>query len=75
VKKGKSKMDLAHQLMDDIHRFKKSHNLARLVMVWCGSTEKYQTATAVHQSIAAFEKGLEQDSPDISPARSMPTRP
>lgn len=69
VKKGKSKMDLAQQLVDDIRKFKKAHNLARLVMVWCGSTEKFQVATAVHQSVAAFEKGLEQDSPDISPSQ------
>ena len=69
VKKGTSKMDLAKQLMADIAHFKKKNNCARLVMVWCGSTEKYQKAAAVHQSVAAFEKGLEQDSPDISPSQ------
>jgi len=69
VKKGKSKMDLARQLMADIANFKKANGLARLVMVWCGSTEKYQVATAVHQSVASFEAGLESDSPDISPSQ------
>jgi myo-inositol-1-phosphate synthase len=69
TKKGKSKMDLARQLIDDIAQFKKSHDLARCVMVWCASTEKYQVAAAVHQSMAAFEKGLEEDSPDIAPSQ------
>ncbi len=69
VKKGKTKMDLAKQLMADIAQFKKKNNCARLVMVWCGSTEKYQKVAAVHQSVAAFEKGLENNSPDISPSQ------
>jgi len=59
VKKGKSKKDLAEQVRADIQTFKKAHNLSRLVMVWCGSTEVYLTESAVHQSIEAFEKGLE----------------
>jgi myo-inositol-1-phosphate synthase len=69
LKKGKTKKDLAQQLVDDIAQFKKKNNCARLVMVWCGSTEKYQTVAAVHQSLAAFEQGLEQNSPDISPSQ------
>ncbi|OGR90603.1 MAG: inositol-3-phosphate synthase [Elusimicrobia bacterium RIFCSPLOWO2_01_FULL_59_12] len=69
VKKGKSKMDLAQQLIADISKFKKSNNCSRLVMVWCGSTEKYQTASAVHQSLAAFEKGLRENSPNIAPSQ------
>jgi myo-inositol-1-phosphate synthase len=69
VKKGKTKMELAKQLMEDIARFKKEHGCSRLVMVWCGSTEKYQTINAVHKSLAAFEKGLEKNSPHISPSQ------
>ena len=69
VKTGSSKMDLAHHLMADIHQFKKSNRCDRLVMVWCGSTEKYQTQAAVHQSWAAFERGLQENSPDISPSQ------
>ncbi len=38
-------------------------------MVWCGSTEIYLTETAAHQSIAAFEKGLEEN--DLSIPSSM----
>jgi myo-inositol-1-phosphate synthase len=68
-KKGRNKMDLAKQLMDDIVRFKKSKSCDRIVMVWCGSTEKFQTLAPVHQSVAAFEKGLEESSSDIAPSQ------
>jgi myo-inositol-1-phosphate synthase len=59
VKKGKSKKDLSEQLIDDIRRFKDQNGCARLVMVWCGSTEVFLQESAVHQSLAAFERGLE----------------
>ena len=59
VKKGKNKKDLAEQLIADIRKFKADHNLDRLVMVWCGSTEVFLKEAPVHQSIAAFEQGLE----------------
>jgi myo-inositol-1-phosphate synthase len=68
VKKGKSKRDLAEQVSDDIARFKKEQGLARLVMVWCGSTEVYREAGAVHQTPSSFEKGLDESHPDILPS-------
>jgi myo-inositol-1-phosphate synthase len=69
IKKGKTKMELARQLMQDIAQFKKTNGCSRLVMVWCGSTEKYQKIEAVHKSLAAFERGLESNSPHISPSQ------
>jgi len=60
VKKGKNKRDLAEQLVADIRAFKEKHVCDRLVMVWCGSTEVYMKQTAVHATVASFEKGLEQ---------------
>ena len=68
VKKGKSKLDLANQVREDIRSFKKEKNCSRLVMVWCASTESYQDISAVHQSIAAFEKGLAESDLHISPS-------
>jgi len=68
VKKGKNKRDLAEQVVADIEAFKSKHGLARLVMVWCGSTEVYREAAPVHQSVEALEKGLEENSPDIPPS-------
>ena len=67
VKKGKNKLDLAQQLMVDIQNFKKT--VDRVVMIWCGSTEIFLEPSAVHESIAAFEKGLENDDPGIAPSQ------
>src|SRR5512145_3139922 len=68
VKKGKSKRDLADQVSADIARFKKEKGCDRLVMVWCGSTEVYRQASEVHQSLEAFEKGLDESHPDVLPS-------
>jgi myo-inositol-1-phosphate synthase len=65
IKAGKTKMDLAEQVMKDIEDFKKKSRAARLVMIWCASTEIYSKPTAVHESLAAFEKGLKSNHPDI----------
>jgi myo-inositol-1-phosphate synthase len=59
VKKGKNKRDLADQVRADIQKFKKDHGLARLVMVWCGSTEVYMTESPAHATVESFEKALE----------------
>ncbi|MGH9770792.1 MAG: inositol-3-phosphate synthase [Candidatus Acidiferrales bacterium] len=67
-KKGKNKLDLAEQVMEDIRAFKKSSNVSRMVMVWCGSTEAYMKPAAVHSSLAAFEEGLRRSSPLIAPS-------
>jgi myo-inositol-1-phosphate synthase len=68
VKKGKSKMDLAEQVRADIREFKKSSGAARLVTIWCGSTETFLEASAVHQTVKAFEKGLTQNDESIAPS-------
>ena len=65
VKKGKNKRDLAEQLIQDIRDFKSRNGLDRVVMVWCGSTEIFLEEAPVHQSLAAFEKGLENSDPAI----------
>ena len=67
VKKGKNKMDLANQVREDIRNFRKT--VDRVVMIWCGSTEIFLEPTAVHQSIEAFEKGLESDDIGIAPSQ------
>ncbi len=67
VKKGKNKMDLANQVREDIRNFRKT--VDRVVMIWCGSTEIFLEPTAVHQTIEAFEKGLESDDIGIAPSQ------
>ena len=68
VKRGKNQMELAEQLREDIRQFKKSSGADRLVMIWCGSTETFIEAGPVHQSFAAFEKGLRASDPGIAPS-------
>jgi myo-inositol-1-phosphate synthase len=68
LKSGKTKMDLAEQLIDDIKKFKKDNQLDRLVMVWCGSTETYIRASRVHSTLENFEGGLKDNHPEIAPS-------
>ena len=68
VKKGKTKMELAEALMEDIRRFKEENNCERLVMVWCGSTEVYTEASDVHSSVEKLEEGLRNNDPAIPPS-------
>ncbi len=68
VKKGKTKRELAEQLREDIRKFKKQHDCARLVLVWCASTEIFIEPGPAHQSLAAFEKAMEANDPSIAPS-------
>ena len=68
VKEGTTKFDLAKQLRQDIVSFKKAHNLSRMVVLWCGSTEIYLAPSDVHSDLAKFEKGMNDNHPDISPS-------
>ena len=63
-----TKADLARAVMDDIENFREAHDCARLVMVWCGSTEKYIMPGQVHETLAAFEAGLQDNDPSIYPS-------
>ncbi len=65
VKQGKTKKDLADQLIEDIHAFKTKHGCSRLVLIWCGSTEVYLKESAAHQSVEALERGLQENDPSI----------
>lgn len=65
VKQGKTKRELAEQVREDIQRFKAEHGLARLVLIWCGSTEIFMTESPAHTSLAAFEKALEANDESI----------
>ncbi|MHB1672611.1 MAG: inositol-3-phosphate synthase [Acidobacteriaceae bacterium] len=67
VKQGKNKRDLAEQLRADIREFRKKTD--RQVMIWCGSTEIFLHPSAVHDSVAAFEKGMEANDVNIAPSQ------
>src|SRR5499426_3144310 len=68
VKKGKTKMALAEQLMDEIAEFKKKNRLSRMVMVWCASTEVFIKPQPVHKTLAAFEKAMRENHKAIAPS-------
>jgi myo-inositol-1-phosphate synthase len=68
VKSGKSKAELAEQLIADIANFKRDHGLDRAVAVWCGSTEVYKQPGEVHSSLAKFERGLATSDENIAPS-------
>ncbi|HKP70334.1 MAG TPA: inositol-3-phosphate synthase, partial [Pyrinomonadaceae bacterium] len=68
VKAGKTKMELAEQLIDEIARFKLEKGCDRLVMVWAASTEIFLEESDVHRSLEAFERGLYDSDPAIAPS-------
>ena len=55
--------------MDDIRSFKERTGVARLQMIWCGSTEVYHEAAPVHATLKDFECGLQKNDPEISPSQ------
>jgi myo-inositol-1-phosphate synthase len=68
VKEGATLMDKAEALMRDIDAFADREKVDRIVMVWCASTEAFLEEKPVHQDLAAFEKGLKENDPDIPPS-------
>lgn len=61
-------MDLAGQLRQDIPNFRAEHDISRTVMIWCGSTEIYIEPSPVHENLEAFEEGLKNNDPVITPS-------
>src|SRR6476620_8041505 len=57
VKTGKTKMELAEQLIEDMAKFKADNGCDRLVIVWAASTEIFLEESPVHGSLESFEKG------------------
>lgn len=68
IKQAATKFDLAKAVMDDIENFRDANGCNRVVIVWCGSTEKYIEETEVHATIESFEEGLRNNDPAISPS-------
>jgi myo-inositol-1-phosphate synthase len=68
VKTGKTKRDLAEQLRQDIRDFKAKHQLDRLVMVWCASTEIFIKPGPQHATIDQFERAMERNDDAIAPS-------
>ena len=69
VKETWTKLDAMEQVRADIRRFKAERGVDRVVVIWCGSTETFTSATQAHRDIASFEAALAQDDPSISPTQ------
>jgi len=68
IKNAATKYDLALAVIEDIESFQQQNDCNRLVMIWCGSTEKYIEESTVHATIESFEEGLKNNDPLISPS-------
>lgn len=68
VKSAFNKMELAEALREDIRRFKEENDCARMVMVWCGSTEIFLRPGPAHQDIESFEKAMRENDDQIAPS-------
>jgi len=69
VKNLDLKWEQAQALMEDIEKFRADNECDRLVMVWCGSTEAFQEASAVHETVDSFEAGLKSNDENIAPSQ------
>jgi len=68
VKKGKNKLQLARQLIDEIAEFKKKNKCDRLVMIWAASTEIFMKPHAVHRNLKSFEQAMRDNHKAIPPS-------
>jgi myo-inositol-1-phosphate synthase len=68
IKKGKNKLQLAEQLIEEIQDFKKRNKCSRLVIVWCASTEVFIKQHPVHKTIESFEKAMRENHKAIAPS-------
>ncbi len=68
VKKARTKALLVEAIREDIRRFKSENDCDRVVVVWCASTEKFMTASGVHQNLDSFVSGLAENDDRIAPS-------
>jgi myo-inositol-1-phosphate synthase len=68
VKKGKHKLQLARQLIDEIADFKRKNKCDRLVMIWAASTEIFMKPHAVHRNLKSFEQAMRENHKAIPPS-------
>ncbi len=68
VKKGKNKLRLAGQLIEDIAEFKRKNKCDRLVMIWAASTEIFLKPHAVHRNLKTFEQAMRENHKAIAPS-------
>jgi myo-inositol-1-phosphate synthase len=65
IKEGRTKWDLAQQLIEEIQRFQEDNGVDRCVMVWCGSTETHMNIEEPHGSLPKLEHAMQHNGVDI----------
>ena len=68
VKQGRTKMELAEQIRQDIRDFKQANQCDRLVMVWCASTEIFMEEETPHANLEDLEAAMESNEETIAPS-------
>ena len=68
IKKAATRWEMVEQLRQDIRDFKAKHELDRVVIVWCASTEIFIKAGPQHATLEAFEKAMEENDEAIAPS-------
>ena len=68
IKENLTRYEMAQEVQNDILRFQKENRCDRLVMIWCGSTEKYIESCEVFESLKKFEQGLQNNDLRIPPS-------
>src|SRR3989441_6048701 len=68
VKKGKNKLELAKQLIEEIAEFKRKSRCNRLVMIFAASTEVFMKTHAVHRTLKSFEQAMRDNHKAIAPS-------
>jgi myo-inositol-1-phosphate synthase len=65
---SRSKRAMLEGIREGIGRFRDEHQVDRIVMIWCGSTEVFIEPGPAHASLEAFEKAIDADDPSIAPS-------
>ena len=68
TKKAKNKYELALKIKEDIENFRKESRAARLVTVWCASTEVFLKPDEVHSTPEKFVEAMKANHPAIAPS-------
>lgn len=68
IKTGLTRRQLADAVREDIRAFKEKNGLDRIVMVWCGSTEKYVETNEAFSTLAKLEEAFDNDDTRIPPS-------
>ncbi|MGJ1268612.1 inositol-3-phosphate synthase [Sphingobacterium spiritivorum] len=68
IKTESTRRELADAARKDIRDFKEQNGLDRVVIVWCGSTERYIETNDAFSTVAKLEEALDNDDKRIPPS-------